>query len=117
MPTNDEYWQLIERRICSKCVDGDGLGGCRLPHGTECAMKKYLPQILEVVGSVYGHSIEPYERVLRNKICGICVHESPAGVCSLRNEVDCALDRYFPLIVEIIEEAQFRERTGKSPGL
>ena len=73
-------------------------------------MKKYFPQILEVVGSSYSHSMEPYEKLLRNKVCGICIHQSPSGSCSLRNEVECALDRYFPLIVQVIEEAQLRER-------
>ncbi len=110
MLTNEEYWRLIEAKICAKCIDGDRSGGCRMEHGLECSLKRYFPQILEVVGSVYGHSIEPYERLLRNKICGICVHQSPDGVCSLRNEVECALDRYFPLIVEVIEEAQLKER-------
>ena len=113
MLTDAEYWELIESKICSKCVDGDGSGGCRVKTGVECPLKKYFPQILSVVGSVYGHSIEPYEKVLRNKICGVCVHESPDGICPMRNEVDCALDRYFPLIVEVTEEAQLRERFDK----
>jgi hypothetical protein len=110
MMTDDEYWKLIEARICAKCVDGDGRGGCRIEKGTVCQLKRFFPQILEVVDSVYGHSMEPYEKHLRNKICGICTHQSSDGVCSVRNEVECALDRYFPLVVEVIEEAQLRER-------
>ncbi len=98
-------------------MDGDGFGGCRLHHSLDCGLKKYFPQIIEVVGSTYGSSIEPYERVLRNKICGICIHESPGGVCSLRDDVNCALDRYYPLIVEVIEEAQVNGQPGRVQGL
>jgi hypothetical protein len=109
MLTDDEYWMMMRAKICSRCVDGDGSGGCRIAHTQECALKKYFPQILEVVGSSYSGSIEPYEQKLRNKVCGLCIHQSSSGVCSLRNEVDCALDRYFPMIVQVIEEAQWLE--------
>ena len=113
MLTDEEYWSMMQAKICAKCVDGDGGGGCRIAHGHDCALRKYFPQILEVIGSSYSHSIEPYERKLRNKVCGICIHQSPGGVCSLREEVDCALDRYFPMIVQVIEEAQWLEAMKK----
>ena len=110
MESAEKYWNLIQAAICAKCVDGDGKGGCRIAHKGECALQKYFPQILEVVASTSSSSMEPYERLLRNKVCGLCIHQSASGSCSLRNEVDCALDRYFPLIVQIIEEARLNER-------
>jgi hypothetical protein len=100
------YWDLIQQRVCSKCIDGDRRGACRIGPERECSLKKYFPQIPDIVSSVQSQSIEPYETKLRNTICAICVHQSPDGVCSVRNDVECALDRYFPLIVEVIEEAQ-----------
>lgn len=108
MPTHEQYWEALQSRICVKCLDGGGDGSCRLAGDGFCAMKLYLPAIVDAVNSVYSHSIIPYEEQLRKNVCSACVLQSADGRCSLREEVDCALDRYFPLIVEVIEETQKR---------
>ena len=113
MPTPEEYLEALEGAICKRCVDGDGSGAC-LVSGDACAVKKYLPQILEVVGSTYSTSIDAYEAQLRSRVCGHCTYQSANGLCDLRNSVECALDRYFPLIVQVVEETQVRERTRTS---
>lgn len=108
MPTHEGFWDALQSKICVKCLDGNGNGDCRIAGDGFCAMKAYLPQILDAVNSVYSHSIVPYEEQLRKKVCGACANQSPQGQCQLRDEVECALDRYFPLIVEVIEETQKR---------
>jgi hypothetical protein len=50
--------------------------------------------------------MEPYIEALRENVCAYCVHQSPDGRCSFRINLDCGLDRYFPLIVETIEQLQ-----------
>jgi len=114
MPSEQQYWEMIEQAVCRKCVDSDGKGDCLLSRERECAVKHYFPQILEVVNATYSTSIGPYEDQLRSKICGVCVHQSKTGECSIRNDVECALDRYFPLIVQVIEGGQLRERFKRS---
>src|SRR5262245_4152486 len=99
------FWNLLQDRVCSHCINGTRKGDCRIDRGRDCALRKYLPQILEVIRSGYSSTIEPYEVRLRNRICGICVHQSGNGTCAVRDEVECALNTYFPLIVEVIEEA------------
>lgn len=114
MPTQEEYWEALQAKICVKCLDGGSDGSCHIAGDGACAMKAYLPTIIDAVNSVYSHSMLPYEDQLRQKVCGTCMHQSQEGQCKLRNEVDCALDRYFPLIVEVIEEAQKRAHVGGS---
>ncbi|MBX2990184.1 MAG: hypothetical protein KF749_03340 [Bacteroidetes bacterium] len=114
MPTREEYWEAFQARICVRCLDGSGDGHCRIAGDGFCAMKEYLPAVIEAVNSVYSHSIIPYEEQLRRHVCGSCKHQSSNGSCSLREEVDCALDRYFPLIVEVIEETQKRSHIAAS---
>jgi hypothetical protein len=114
MPTQEEYWQALQARICSKCLDGDGEGNCRIDDDGFCAMKAYFPKILEVVNSVYSHSIVPYEEQLRKVVCGACKNQSKLGDCFAREQVECALDRYFPLIVEVIEDTQRRAHLAAS---
>ena len=98
------YWQAIREKVCLKCVDGDGSGNCRLDPVVECAIQQYLPLIVQAVGRVASEEMEDYVRALRAITCAQCSHQSVNGYCMLRKDVDCALDRYFPLVVEAIEE-------------
>lgn len=108
MPTQEEFWQKLQAKVCMKCLDGDGHGNCRIAGSGFCAIKTYFPLIVDVVQSVKSDSIVPYEEQLRQRICRTCEFQLPQGRCVLRDEVECALDRYFPLIVEVIEENQIR---------
>jgi hypothetical protein len=112
MTSAEEYWEALQSRICSKCADGNGQGGCMIAPGRTCALKTFLPQILEAVNAVYSSSIAPYEEQLRKKVCGRCAESKADGSCAIRDDVECALDRYFPLIVQVLEETQLKKRFG-----
>ena len=114
--TRDEqkYLEEIQTRICHKCIDGDGNGNCLIARGSECAMKRFFPEILDAVRSVSGTSMEPYEASLRARVCGSCINQSPDGRCAIRDDVECSLDRYFPLIVQVIEEMDLAKRIAIS---
>jgi hypothetical protein len=113
LPTEAEYLEALEAVICRKCVDSNGSGTC-LISDRECALKKFLPQIIDLAGSIHSTSIDAYEAQLRQSVCNRCVNQTSDGVCSLRDDIDCALDRYFPLIIQVIEETQQRERGRKA---
>ena len=115
MMTDEQYLAEILGRVCPRCVDGDGSGNCRLPEGAACAVKRFNSEIVKIVHSLYSTSMDPYQAALRNKICGACIHQSSEGRCAVRDEVDCPLDRYFPLVVEAIEKLDLRTRFS-SPG-
>ena len=110
MATNEEYLSALEQRICAKCIDGDGSGGCRIAPEHECAIRAHFPQIIESVNAVFSPSVEPYVEQLRRRVCAVCTSQTSAGTCRLREETECALDRYFPLIVQVIEETQLKKR-------
>ena len=114
MQDEQKYLEEIQTRICPKCIDGDGHGNCLLSRTTECTMKRFFPQIIEVVRSIYSTSMEPYEVALRAKVCGSCVSQSRDGKCTLRDDVECSLDRYWPLIVQAIEEMDLKQRLTSS---
>jgi hypothetical protein len=110
MVTQAEYWEALRERVCTTCAGGDGQGGCAMSDDGECSLKKHLPLLLNAVNSVYAKSIGPYEEQLRSKVCGACSSQSADGNCMLRANAECALDRYFPLIVRVIEETQVNKR-------
>lgn len=110
MPTDEEYRAALREKICAKCVDGDGKGACLIAPGRECALETHFTSILESVNSVFSTSVEPYVEQLRKKVCAVCTSQTGGGSCALRDETECALDRYFPLIVQVIEETQLKKR-------
>jgi hypothetical protein len=108
-----DYLDAIRRRVCSVCIDavysdGHQFVRCGLPKSRTCPVELYLPQVIEVVESVDSPLIEDYVTVLRDKVCAVC-EQSQEGVCALRLKADCALDRYFMLVAEAIEEVQVQQ--------
>lgn len=113
-PNVENYWwesiplgQAAQQRVCAKCVDGDRLGNCLLSARETCGLKTYFPQIVKAVLSVQSDKLDPYVTALRRNVCSECRNQSFDGTCSLRRSLDCGLDRYFPLIVEAIEEVNY----------
>lgn len=101
-----EYAEAIRSRVCPVCLDavmhGDRFVRCGLPASRKCPIDIYLPQVIATVESVDSWLMEDYVRVLREKVCAFCA-SSEGGVCVLRLQADCALDRYFMLVIDAIE--------------
>jgi len=96
-------WEDVQARICKKCIDGDGRGNCRLPVDEECALQSNFQVIVETVSRQSMPDFDGYVEALRSTVCTSCVHQDSKGNCWKRNRLDCALDRYYPLVVEIVE--------------
>lgn len=105
----DEYWQAVQRRVCLKCVDSDGHGNCRLTAAEECGLQVHFPRIVETVLSVKSDNLDSYIETLRSNVCTYCKNQSPDGKCMFRSKLDCGLDRYFPMVVETIEEVRLEQ--------
>ncbi len=98
----DKYLQALKEKICSICVDSDEKGNCKMTNDECCAIEVFIDKIVNVVLSIESENINDYVNALHQKICIEC--RGQAEHCKLREDVNCSLDRYFPLIVEIIRE-------------
>jgi hypothetical protein len=95
--------------IFTRCVDEkDGAGNVRLTNEAQCIIKRFLPDIVSIVNTIKSNRMEPYIESMHKNICAKCESVNPDGSCELRARADCCLDRYFPLIVEVIEEVNGR---------
>ena len=108
----DKYWQAVQGRVCVKCIDSDGHGSCRLNGEDACGLKLHFPRIVETVLAVQSYTIEPYIEALRQHVCANCKHRSSDGTCTFRSNLDCGLDRYFPLVIEAIETVRLQAETS-----
>ncbi len=96
-------WEDVQQRICRKCIDGDGRGNCRLPVDEECPLQVNFGSIVDTVSRVQASDHESYVQALRSSVCTSCLHQDSEGDCWKRNRLDCALDRYYPLVIDIVE--------------
>jgi hypothetical protein len=97
----EKYLKAIREKVCSICVDSDENGNCKMTDEECCAVELYLDKIVEVVHSVASDKMSDYVDALHQKICVEC--RGNFERCNLRSDINCSLDRYFPLIVETIQ--------------
>lgn len=106
MAHDERYLQAIRERVCRKCLDRTPTGLCVTSTFDACAINRYLPEIIDIVLTTEGDDIDAFTAKLRERVCAVCDHQSPGGRCDLRDDVECALDRYFPLVVEAVLEVK-----------
>jgi hypothetical protein len=102
----DRYWEYMRAKVCRKCIDGDGKGNCRLSVNESCSLKTFFPEIISVVTRSQAETYEECVQSLRETICIQCQHQRDDRTCEKRAMLECALDRYYPLVIEIIETVQ-----------
>ena len=100
---------IIRNRICGVCSERTTGGECGMEEPAHCALFRLFPEVAEAIQSVKSDDINPYIEAIRRKVCTICADQSSDGSCETREQVQCALDAYLPLVVDAIEEA-----TGKT---
>jgi hypothetical protein len=94
----------LRGRICPTCVRYTSSGGCSLPKDRPCSLFENLEKVVDIVTRTHCERIDPYIDVLRDEVCAACHFEDDHGSCPCRNNLDCALDTYYPLIVEVVED-------------
>ena len=98
--------EALRRRICTVCVDRNVDGTCSLDVRHECGLFDRFPKVAQSISRVHSDNIDDYITAIREDVCADCPNQDPEGLCKLREEVRCVLDRYLLLIVDAIEEAR-----------
>jgi hypothetical protein len=106
-----KYLEAIHNRICSTCIYHNSITGkCTFRvSGQVCPIELFYPQIVDVIKSSKSKEMSNYISGLQAYICINCGHQLKNGNCVLRDLGECELDRYFPEIVEIVEEIESQE--------
>jgi hypothetical protein len=99
-----KYIKAVENNICKMCIDSDDDGNCLLTEEENCAVQSYLPEIVNIVHEINSDNHEIIHKRLKEVVCTNCKARDEEGNCYLRENANCALDRYFDLIVETIKK-------------
>jgi hypothetical protein len=104
-----ELEAIVREKICRVCSDRTVDGNCGLEQPSACALFRLFPQVAQAIQSVHSDQIDDYIQAIRVNVCSVCNEQLSDGSCEVRHQVQCALDAYLLLIVDVIEEA-----TGKT---
>jgi hypothetical protein len=99
----NQYLEAIKEKVCTHCIDADREGNCRISSGKECTVETNYDRIVKSILATKSNRYEDYVAGLRENVCENCSYGNTAS-CDDRNEVECPLDRYYPMIVDAIEE-------------
>ena len=97
------YLRALRSRVCLHCQDLIDGRLCGLSERA-CPVERNLREILQIVHHYQADTIQPYLNELRRIICSACDEQAADGRCPLRDQANCALDRYFALVLETIED-------------
>jgi hypothetical protein len=104
-----ELETIVRDKICRVCSDRTVDGTCGLEQPSACALFRLFPQVAKAIQSVQSDEINDYIQAIRADVCTVCNEQSADGSCEQRHQVQCALDAYLLLIVDVIEEATGRK--------
>ncbi|MBI4429265.1 MAG: hypothetical protein HY562_09115 [Ignavibacteriales bacterium] len=110
----EQSWDALRAHVCRKCIDGDGRGNCRLAREESCALQAFHPEVFSLINALESDSYDAFVQALRARICSVCEHQTPEGVCLKRQTLECALDRYYPLVINVAESL-LAETQASSP--
>lgn len=100
------YRKAIKENICKICADSNEEGLCQLSENEACALEIFLEKIVEIVRYNDFETINEYYDKLHSTVCIGCRAQNSEGFCYLRKDYNCAIDRYFPRIVEVIKNVK-----------
>ncbi len=99
----EKYMEAIRQNVCSICADSNDDGECMLTDNEICAIKNFLPEILDVVKKRDSDDFDQYYKDLKRTVCTNCKARSEEGKCYLREDANCSLERYFSIIVDTVK--------------
>ncbi len=110
----DATWNAVREAVCTRCPEGSRDGACGLDAEDHCRLRQHMPVLVELVRDTRALSLVDYLQELRTIACARCGYEAPEGRCGRPDDVLCAVETQFPLIVETIQRALSSEKRGPS---
>jgi hypothetical protein len=103
-----KYREAMRRVVCEHCIDFAEDGSCKTHDADGCAVFRYLPELVQIALTLHERKVEPYVEAVRKHLCTSCRDSAGTGQCELRENLDCGLNRYLPMVLEAIEEVNLK---------
>jgi hypothetical protein len=103
--TRPDVLEAIRKDVCMHCVEYGEDGKCHHESDTECSVFHFLPELVRISNQIHSEKMDDYIAAVRSRVCALCSH-AEGEKCSVREQLDCALDRYLSLVIDSLERLQ-----------
>ena len=102
------YREAINQRLHAVCIDRN-----LDPHSTvnteaDCRIDRYLPQLVALARLSRRDDLQEFTAGVRRTICSRCGNQDAMGACHLRDDTECCLYRYLPLVYDAVLDVSNR---------
>lgn len=108
-----DYEEAIRTRVCTACLERTGRGICSIGQSDDCALNRFLPDVIRMVTKTKSDSLDEHVNGLHVAICTQC-KQTPDGKCEERDLQECALYEYLPLVIEAVEDVNAKHDKTKA---
>ena len=108
------YREALRRRVCAICLDGADDGHCGLESARRCPVDERLVELVDLLVEMRGRHDTRHAAAVEARICSRCTQREASGRCGMREDGQCALAVFLPLIVEAIDELESRRGEAKA---
>lgn len=96
------YREAITQRVHTICVDRNLDPASAVNTEAGCRIERFLPQLVQLAKAIGPNELAQFEASFEQTICRECGHLDALGTCRVREQADCGLYRYLPLVYEAI---------------
>jgi len=98
------YRDAIAARVHAICLDRNLNPASSLNTESTCRIDQYLSQLIEVANAIGQGDPAAFNAAVEKTICLQCGQLDALGTCRVREQAECCLYRYLPLIYDAIHQ-------------
>ena len=96
------YREAIARRVHGICFDRNLDPTSKVNTEANCRIERFLPQLVELAKATGPKNGAGFETAVEHTICIQCGNQNALGECHVKEQADCCLYRYLPIVYETI---------------
>ncbi|MBI4597874.1 MAG: hypothetical protein HY737_05680 [Candidatus Omnitrophica bacterium] len=100
------YRDALARKVHAVCLDRNLDPTSVIDTEAGCRIDRFLPELVQMVRQIRSDNLADYEAVMRERVCHQCGNLTAEDRCPVREQAECCLYRYLPLVIEAIFEVQ-----------
>lgn len=100
------YRDAIAQGVRAICIDRNLNPRSTVETEANCRIDRFLPQLVELAKAVGPNDLEAFNAAFEKTICLQCGHLDSFGTCRVREQAECCLYRYLPLLYDAIHRVE-----------
>lgn len=102
----EAYRDAVAKYVHAVCFDRNLDPDSKVDTEATCRIERFLPQMVQLAKAAGPNNMPGFEAAVEQTICRQCGNLDALGVCRVREQAECCLYRYLPLVYEAIHSVK-----------